>query len=391
VNINQIDIDGFAQRAQSLRQRLVDLYQSASLLPSKSDVIPQAFSELGVASEIVRSAYEELHQQNVALIEARNLAEGEGLHYRNLFQEAPDCYIVTDPYGIITQANLAAARLFNISQPYLVGKPIINFVALKHRQYFRSLLNQLKEGDNATETLLYLQRYNGNSFNAALSVAVVWNQQGEPIGFRWLIRDITEHQIGASLPLSNDDDLVRNYPLHKYCRGEIIPLNSTANWLVHQGIVKLTALCTGEEVLVGLAKEGMVFGFGMTSLQTYQATALSNVSLVFLESTQIAASPKLSHVLLPKINQRLQQTESFLAVYGMRHSQERFWHLLQVLKEEVGQPVVQGTRLELRLTHEELASACGTTRVTITRLIGKFQRQGLLSFDQNNHIIIHHI
>lgn len=391
MNINQVDIDRFAQRAQSLRQRLVGLYQSASLLPSKSDVIPHAFSELGVASEIVRSAYEELHQQNAALIEARNLAEGEGLHYRNLFQEAPDCYLVTDPFGIITQANLAAARLFNISQQYLVGKPIINFVALKHRQYFRSLLNQLKEGDNATETLLYLQRYNSNFFNAALSWVVVWNQQGKLIGFRWLIRDITEHHIASSTLLSNDDDLVQNYPLHKYCRGEIIPLNSTAIWLVHQGIVKLTALCTGEEVLVGLAQEGMVFGSSMTSLQTYQATALSNVSLVFLESTQIAASPKLSHVLLPKINQRLQQTESFLAVYGMRHSQERFWHMLQVLKEEVGQPVVQGTRLELRLTHEELASACGTTRVTITRLIGKFQRQGLLSFDQNNHIIIHHI
>ena len=47
-----------------------------------------------------------------------------------------------------------------------------------------------------------------------------------------------------------------------------------------------------------------------------------------------------------------------------------------------------GTRLPIRLTHEEIASACCTTRVTITRLINKLQQRGFISFDAKNHIII---
>lgn len=132
----------------------------------------------------------------------------------------------------------------------------------------------------------------------------------------------------------------------------------------------------------------MPFSSDLTLLQTYQATALSDVELVYYTLTEIIASPRLTQTLLPQINQRLRQTEALLAIAGQRRLKDRFLQLLQLLKQEIGQPVPQGTRLLVRFTHQDLANACSSTRVTITRLLGQLQKQGKITFDSKNHIIL---
>ncbi|BDI20116.1 hypothetical protein ANSO36C_59180 [Nostoc cf. commune SO-36] len=271
----------------------------------------------------------------------------------------------------------------------LVGKAMINFVPLQERQHLRSELIQLSQSDRVKELLLRLQQRYGEFFDASFTVAVVRNHQGKAISLRWILRNVTERKHLESAIVKNDSDFFNHRPIHKYCKGETIPLNPLLIWYVCQGWVKLSTYCeTGEEVLIGLATAGMVFGSSLTSLNIYQATALSDVELVSIYAAEIAASPTLSHIFLPKINQRLQQTESFLVISGRRRVQERLYHLLELLKREVGETVPGGTRLNVRLTHEDIASACCTTRVTITRLMGKLQEEGIISFDLKKHLIL---
>ncbi|NEQ28547.1 MAG: Crp/Fnr family transcriptional regulator, partial [Microcoleus sp. SIO2G3] len=61
--------------------------------------------------------------------------------------------------------------------------------------------------------------------------------------------------------------------------------------------------------------------------------------------------------------------------------------LLLWLKQEFGQRVAQGTRLSVRFTHQDLADACCTTRVTVTRELSKLQKQGKITFDSQHHIV----
>ncbi|MCA1995203.1 MAG: Crp/Fnr family transcriptional regulator, partial [Coleofasciculus sp. S288] len=110
--------------------------------------------------------------------------------------------------------------------------------------------------------------------------------------------------------------------------------------------------------------------------------------VVSVSLAEIAASPRLSQALLPKISDRVRQTEALLAISGKRQIQERLYHLLLWLKQEVGQPIPRGTRLKVRLTHQDLADACCTTRVTVTRLLGKLQRKGMIAIDAKNHICL---
>ncbi|AUB40060.1 cAMP-binding domain of CRP or a regulatory subunit of cAMP-dependent protein kinases [Nostoc flagelliforme CCNUN1] len=385
-----MNIEKFIQRSETLHNRLADLYQTASVLPWISpDLLPQAFNELYNTSKVVQLAAEELHQQNEELIQTRNCLETERQYYQELFEFAPDAYLVTNTEGIIQEANFNAAKLLNVSKQFLVGKPMINFVPLEERQHLRNELIELSQSDRVKELLIRLQQRHGEFFDAALTVAVARNRQGKATSLRWVLRNISERKQLESTVVKNDSDLLYDRPVQKYSKGETIPLNPLVILYVCQGLVKLSTYCeTGEEVLIGLATAEMVFGSSLTSLNIYQATALSDVELVSIYAAEIAASPNLSHILLPKINQRLRQTESFLVICGRRRVQERLHHLLQLLKQEVGETVPEGTRLSVRFTHEDIASACCTTRVTITRLIGKLQEEGIISFDLKKHMIL---
>jgi len=93
--------------------------------------------------EEVELAERELAQQNEELIAAREALEVERHRYRELFELAPDGYVISNAQGIVEEANQAAAALLNTSAIGLRGKPLAVFVAPPGRQAFRSLLREV--------------------------------------------------------------------------------------------------------------------------------------------------------------------------------------------------------------------------------------------------------
>jgi CRP-like cAMP-binding protein len=61
---------------------------------------------------------------------------------------------------------------------------------------------------------------------------------------------------------------------------------------------------------------------------------------------------------------------------------------LELLAMDYGVACVQGLRLSPKLTHQEIASAVATTRVTVTRIIGQLKDMGWLSLDSQRSIIL---
>ncbi|WP_414528965.1 PAS domain-containing protein, partial [Nodularia chucula] len=290
-----MNIEQFFQNTEALHSRLADLYQTASVLPwIPPEMLPQAFKELYSNSKMVQVAAEELYQQNEELISTQNHLEAERQRYQDLFEFAPDGYLITNTEGIIQEANLAATQLLNISKQLLVGKPIVNFVCLEERQIFRCELNHLYHSDRVRELVVRLQADHGDSFDAAFTVSVVRNQQGKVNSLRWLLRNIHERQKKQTQFIDNNSDLLQHRPIHKHIKGETIPLNPLVVWYVRQGLVKLNTFSeTGEEILLGLATREMVFGTNMTSLPIYQATALSDVELSSISVGEIALNPEM--------------------------------------------------------------------------------------------------
>ena len=177
--------------------------------------------------------------------------------------------------------------------------------------------------------------------------------------------------------------------LHSFASNKAIPLSSSEVWVVCRGVVMLSTLYdTGEEALLGLAGPSVLFGLPLTQVDPYQATAFSAVDLIKISMAELEHSPLLCRDLFRSLNHRLQQTEQILAIVGQRRVEDRLRWFLQLLSQEVGQPWGPGTRLTVRFTHQHLANAVGTTRVTITRLLGQLRRDGLLDLDDDRHLIL---
>jgi CRP-like cAMP-binding protein len=177
--------------------------------------------------------------------------------------------------------------------------------------------------------------------------------------------------------------------LHFYERGQEISVVNQGIWQVYRGIIQLSTFHeSGEEVLLGWAKPASIFGQSLHNLPTYQAIALSDVYLRWYSIGEIENSPQLATRLFSQITQVLHQKEALLAIAGLRRVEDRLQCLLELLKREIGQPVEGGIRINARLTHQMLANAIGSTRVTITRLLGDFQRQEYIKIDSDRHLVI---
>lgn len=386
-----LNIDVFAKKVSDIHQHLAGLYETidqTSLL--ETALLPTTFVELGVASEELTVVSEELRQQNQELIEARQALESERDKYQSLFDLSPDAYLITDPEGVILEANQVAADLFNVSQRFLAGKPLVNFVPQAERRQFRSEFLKLYRAERAWEWATQVQPRNGQSCDIAVKVSINRNASGQTVSLSWLLRDMTERNRAASVLQKKNYEADVEFPAHLYTKGEVIPVKPQTIWLVQKGLVKLSTFSEqGEEILIGLIGSSMPFGPDLTSLSTYQAVVLSEeAQLVSLNLMDMTTSPELCQTFMAHLNQRLQQTEALLAISGQRRVQDRLRHLLLMLKREVGRPGLDGTRISVRLTHEDLANACCTTRVTVTRLLGKLQRQNKIGFDLKHHLII---
>lgn len=185
------------------------------------------------------------------------------------------------------------------------------------------------------------------------------------------------------------EELYSGRTLHPYKSGQAIRMLPDEIWVVCRGVVQLGTLYdSGDEALLGLACPSMPFGLPLSLIRPYQAAALTDVDLMRLTLTEVEQSPVLAHGIFRHLTRRLQQTEAVLAMVGYRRVEDRLRHLLLLLKDEIGQPSGTGTRFAIRLTHQQLANAIGTTRVTVTRLLSQLQEEGWLVVDSARHIVI---
>ncbi|MGF2035805.1 MAG: PAS domain S-box protein [Nostoc sp. CmiVER01] len=158
---------------------------------AQSAEIMQVNQELQLALEELQVVEEELREQNEELSIARELVELERQRYQDLFEFAPDGYLVTDTTGIIQEANQAAAILLAVRQKYLVNKPLSLFIAYQDRQTFNTRLNNSQQEQ---EWEAYVKPRGGKAFPASIRVAAMYNFEGKQVGWRWLLCDISERQ-----------------------------------------------------------------------------------------------------------------------------------------------------------------------------------------------------
>ncbi|MEH1965122.1 PAS domain-containing sensor histidine kinase [Nostoc sp.] len=179
-SIRDIILPNQTEKVPSVTVRVTDTTD----LMETCEALRETLEELQVVEE-------ELRQQNEELAIARETAELEHQRYQDLFDLAPDAYLVTDVAGIIKEANYVAAALLSVRQKYLLGKPFILFIAESDRQ---NCMNKLANLQQVQDWEAYLQPRGGTTFPASIKMVAMYNSQGQQVGWRWLVCDISEQQ-----------------------------------------------------------------------------------------------------------------------------------------------------------------------------------------------------
>ena len=184
------------------------------------------------------------------------------------------------------------------------------------------------------------------------------------------------------------EQLYRERTLTPYPAGRTIPLRLNELLIVCRGVVQLyTIQQDGSETLLGLAGPSMPIGLPLTVVDPYWATALTDVDVLPLSMMEVESSPMLMGGICRHLMLRLQQSEAWLAISGKRLVADRLRQLLLLIAQDFGQVETCGVRIPVRLTHHQLATAIGTTRVTVTRLLKDFKEEGWLQTQQRYLIV----
>lgn len=182
-----IDLNNQVQKAFSRLENL-----SKSNLPSR-ELTSKLVSELNIALLELQTTAVELLEQNEEMVASRLTLVEERRHYQELFDFAPEGYLVTDTEGIILDANTAATNLFNESRSLLIGKPLAIYVHSAEQLTFRNLLVEMKNGTIAQiEDLEFIMlSAKRASFPVSITVGKIIAFSERTTEFRWLLRDIT--------------------------------------------------------------------------------------------------------------------------------------------------------------------------------------------------------
>lgn len=181
--------------SDELWQRIEALSQQLRALPEvQGPLLQEVLENLTVALEELRASEAALTQQTEALAASQQAVNAARQRYQDLFDFAPHGYLVTSPFGMVQEANRAAAALLNISQDHLVGKPLRIFTAAADRQEFHAYIARVREGEGLHELEACLQPRNKLPVPVALTSVRVRDERGRVVALRWQLRDLTERQ-----------------------------------------------------------------------------------------------------------------------------------------------------------------------------------------------------
>lgn len=148
--------------------------------------------ELRTALEGLVVAGEELEAHQSHLIHSGARSEDLQRRYQALFALAPEAYLVTDAFGMVREANRAAAELLGVRLEFINGKALALFVGEEDRRQFRAGLAALPGAPTLQRWPVHMRRRDRTPFAAEVTVRTVKERDGAVRSALWQLRDVSE-------------------------------------------------------------------------------------------------------------------------------------------------------------------------------------------------------
>ncbi|MGF1459930.1 MAG: Crp/Fnr family transcriptional regulator [Leptolyngbyaceae cyanobacterium] len=191
-----------------------------------------------------------------------------------------------------------------------------------------------------------------------------------------------------------------HYRCRTFVKDERIPSRPGLLYLVQRGAVRLTGsaqlsvevatdeeetastplMAHDEEAFLGFVGPGQPFEIIAQSPFSLQSFAhVDQTAVIWLYWHDLDNWPHFRREVLEAFRHQHQRKLLWLSTLGQRRTIDRLIGFLTLLIEEFGESSAEGYYLPFPLTHAQIGSAIGSTRVTVTRLMGKLRQQGVLT------------
>ena len=131
---------------------------------------------------------EEIRTRKVKLLGDHDPLKARLDRYRSLFEQAPVAYLVTDRFGVVSDANRRAAELLGAGRRLLIGRPLTMFVAGDDRSGLRDRVRHLQRPGVQTWRLR-LQPRLGRPRSVAVTVEASAGQSGTAPELHWVLHE----------------------------------------------------------------------------------------------------------------------------------------------------------------------------------------------------------
>ena len=193
VQRNEVPVPQVEERVEALSRRFMELSDRVRAAASGSSGanLTEVLQEFAATVLELEVSAEEIRAQDESLAHAQAQLDAEVTRYHELFDLAPDGYLVTDTNGVIVESNRAASELLGCPARVLHRKPAIVFVDGAHR---RTVLHRLHDAvsGSTNRVVTFEARFappNGRSFPASVNLTASRSGHSGAVSVRWLIRD----------------------------------------------------------------------------------------------------------------------------------------------------------------------------------------------------------
>lgn len=167
-----------------------------------------------------------------------------------------------------------------------------------------------------------------------------------------------------------------------YRSSELIPVLKETLWLIKSGIVRTTtSTMQGKVTALGYWGKDNTVGHPLNTVETLHIECLTDVQVIPILRDEWSLH-------LPAILHHSEQTTRLMSYVIQENIAQRLVNVLGWLGRRFGVSVNSGLLIDLPLSHVALSELIGSTRVSVTRLLGKFAVEGAVFQHRKQRIIL---
>jgi CRP-like cAMP-binding protein len=167
-----------------------------------------------------------------------------------------------------------------------------------------------------------------------------------------------------------------------YRNSELIPAPKETLWLIQSGIVRTTIFTMqGKVTALGYWGKDDIVGHPLNTVETLQIECITDVQVVPILRDEWS-------LYLPAILHHSEQTTRLMSYVIQESVAQRLVNVLGWLGSRFGVCVDSGLLIDLPLSHTALSELIGSTRVSVTRLLGLFAVEEAISQYRKKRIIL---